>query len=64
MEKSQNYTLYLENIEGVEQNTETKYFFWGMISQLVELSLITQEEYFELKKMLNMTYDEFTKVDY
>ena len=64
MEKSQNYTLYLENIEGVEQNTETKYFFWGMISQLADLNLITQEEYFELKEMLNMTYDEFTKVDY
>ena len=64
MEKSQNYTLYLENIEGVEQNTETKYFFWGMISQLADLNLITQEEYFELKEMLNMTYDEFSKVDY
>ena len=64
MEKSPNYTLYLEKIEGVEQNTETKYFFLGMISQLVELHLITQEEYFELKKMLNMTYDESNKVNY
>ena len=64
MEKSPNYTRYLEKIEGVAQNLETKYYFWGMISQLVELSLITQEEYFELKEMLNMTYDEFTKVDY
>lgn len=64
MEKSQNYTLYLEKIEGVEQNLETKYYFWGMISQLADLNLITQEEYFELKEMLNMTYDEFTKVDY
>ena len=28
MEKSPNYTRYLEKIEGVEQNRETKYFFW------------------------------------
>ena len=64
MIKSEAAKEFLEKLESVRLNLETKYFLAGMIVSLSEQDSINHDEFIELMDTLQMTDDERRKITY
>jgi len=64
MIKSKAAKDFIEKLESVRLNLETKYFLAGIIENISEQELITHEEFIELMDMLRLSVEEKAKITY